>query len=280
MGWKTLVDGMSFGEGPRWHDGRLYYSDFYRHVVEAVDLEGNVEVIAEVANQPSGLGWLPDGRMLIVSMIDRKLLRLEQGGELVEHADLSHIATWHCNDMVVDASGRAYVGNFGYDIEDPNAEQVLSKVAMVTPEGTVSVVAEDIKFPNGTVILQDQKNLVMAETWGHCLTAFDIAADGSLSNRREWASVAPHFPDGICLDAEGAIWVADPGQGKVIRVREGGEITDEIDCDMGAFACALGGDDGKRLFVCIAQQAGGGAADTPTGAIVYQDVAVAGAGSP
>ncbi|MFT4799950.1 MAG: sugar lactone lactonase YvrE, partial [Candidatus Azotimanducaceae bacterium] len=137
MSLTTLVAGLTFAEGPRWHDGRLYYSDFYRHVVEAVDLDGNVELIAEVPNQPSGLGWLPDGRLLIVSMIDRKLLRRETSGELVEHADLSQVATWHCNDMVVDKAGRAYVGNFGYDIEVPGTEPVMAKLACVNPDGSV-----------------------------------------------------------------------------------------------------------------------------------------------
>lgn len=280
MSWQTLVDGLSFSEGPRWRDGRLYFSDFYRHVVEAVDLDGNVEQIASVPTQPSGLGWLPDGRLLIVSMLDRKLLRQEPDGQLVEHADLSAIATWHCNDMVVDKTGRAYVGNFGYDIENREAERVLAKVAMVTPEGEVSVAATDIKFPNGTVIISGENTLVIAETWGNCLTAFDIADDGSLDNRRVWADVAPHFPDGICLDSGGGIWVADPGQGKVLRVVEGGEITHQFECGMGAFACMLGGDDGKRLFVCCAKQAGAGASQEPTGKILFRDVEFSSAGSP
>lgn len=277
---ETLVSGMSFGEGPRWHEGRLFYSDFYRHAVEAVDLVGNVETIAEVPTQPSGLGWLPDGRMLIVSMLDRKVLRREADGSLVEHADLSDIATWHCNDMVVDATGRAYVGNFGSDIEVERPAPAPAKLSCVEPDGTVRVVAEDLAFPNGTVITPDGRHLIIAETWGRRLTAFDIDDDGSLSNRRVWADIHPHFPDGICLDEAGGIWVADPAQSQVIRVEEGGRISHEIDPGRGAFACMLGGEDGKRLFVCTADASGGHAGDNRTARIEFVDVEYARAGAP
>ncbi|MFT4676663.1 MAG: sugar lactone lactonase YvrE [Patiriisocius sp.] len=280
MSLTTLVSGLTFAEGPRWHDGRLYYSDFYRHVVEAVDLEGNVELIAEVPNQPSGLGWLPDGRMLIVSMIDRKVLRLETNGELVEHADLSNIATWHCNDMVVDKTGRAYVGNFGYDIEVPDTKPLLANLACIEPDGSVRVVAEGLQFPNGAVITPDGKTMIIGETWGRKLTAFDIAVDGNLSNRREWASIHPHFPDGICLDEAGGVWVADPAQSKILRVEEGGKITDEIDPGTGVFACMLGGADGKRLFACTAKSSGSDAGLNPTAKIEWIDVEYARAGTP
>lgn len=280
MSLTTLVSGLTFAEGPRWHEGRLYYSDFYRHVVEAVDLAGNVELVAEVPNQPSGLGWLPDGRMLIVSMIDRKLLRRELSGELVEHADLSHIATWHCNDMVVDKAGRAYVGNFGYDIEVPGTEPAMAKLACVDPDGSVRVVAEDLQFPNGAVITPDGKTMIIGETFGRKLTAFDIAEDGSLSNRRVWAPTHPHFPDGICLDDAGGVWVADPAQSKIIRVVEGGDITHEIDPGRGVFACMLGGIDGKRLFVCTASTSGSKAAGNQDARIEWVDVEHARAGVP
>lgn len=280
MTFQTLVEGLSFSEGPRWHAGRLYYSDFYRHVVEAVDLNGQVETIAEVATQPSGLGWLPDGRLLIVSMLDRKLLRQEADGSLVEHADLSGVATFHCNDMVVDQVGRAYVGNFGYNIEDQSAKRVWSKLSLVQPDGSVSVVAEDVKFPNGCVITPDQKTLIVAETWGRCLTAFDIDDAGHLSGRRQWANVDPHFPDGICLDTEGGVWVADPAQGKVLRVLEGGEISEELTVGAGAFAVKLGGNDGRRLFVCAADGSGHAAAKTRTSKILTLDVNYTSANSP
>jgi sugar lactone lactonase YvrE len=277
---KTLVSGLSFAEGPRWHEGRLYYSDFYRHVVEAVDLDGHVELIASVPTQPSGLGWLPDGRLLIVSMLDRRLLRQEPDGELVEHADLNGIATWHCNDMVVDQVGRAYVGNFGYDIEKPGEEPVLANLARVDPDGSVQIAAEGFQFPNGAVITPDGGTMIIGETWGRKLTAFDIEANGSLSNRREWASIHPHFPDGICLDEAGGIWVADPAQNKVIRVEEGGKITNEIDPGRGVFACMLGGEDGKRLFMCTAEASGGSAEKNPTARIEWIDVDHARAGVP
>ena len=280
MSLTTLVSGLTFAEAPRWHNGRLFYSDFYRHVVETVDLKGNIECLATVPNQPSGLGWLPDGRLLIVSMTDRKLLRLEASGELVEHADLSHIATWHCNDMVVDSIGRAYVGNFGYDIEVPGTEPVMAKLACVEPDGAVRVVGEDLHFPNGAVITPDGKTMIISETFGRKLTAFEIASDGSLSNRRVWASIHPHFPDGICLDEAGGVWVADPGQSRIIRVVEGGEITDEIDPGEGVFACMLGGEDGKRLFVCTASVSGSEAAKNKSAKIAWIDVAYASAAVP
>ncbi|MCB1694041.1 MAG: SMP-30/gluconolactonase/LRE family protein, partial [Pseudomonadales bacterium] len=236
---KSLATNLTFTEAPRWHDGRLYFSDFYSHRVLAVDESGNLETIAEVANQPSGLGWLPDGRMLIVSMIDRKLLRREQDGTLVVHADLSGIATWHCNDMVVDAAGRAYVGNFGFDLHG-GGEPCAADLARVDPDGTVSVAAKDLQFPNGAVITPDGQTLIIGETMARQLTAFDIAPDGTLSNRRVWADIAPHLPDGICLDAEGAVWSADPLGNCVVRVKEGGEVTDTLDTGRGAFACMLG----------------------------------------
>lgn len=274
---ETIVDGISFGEGPRWHDGKLYFSDFYRHVVNAVGAEGELEVVAEVPQQPSGLGWLPDGRMLIVSMLDRKLLRQEADGRLVEHADLRAIATWHCNDMVVDARGRAYVGNFGFDIE-PGAEADVkpADLARVDPDGTVSIAAKELVFPNGAVITPDGDTLIIGETWGRCLTAFDIDADGNLSGRRVWADLDPHLPDGCCLDAEGAIWVADAGGNCVIRVKEGGEIVDKLDTEQGAFACMLGGIDGCTLYICIAEAVDGGV----KGRIAMQRVSVPHAGLP
>lgn len=252
---ETLVEGLSFPEGPRWHEGKFYFSDFYRHVVSAVDENGDVEVVADVPNQPSGLGWLPDGRMLIVSMLDRKLLRQEANGALVEHADLGGIATWHCNDMVVDTQGRAYVGNFGFDTHG-GVEARLADLVRVDPDGSVSVAERGFQFPNGTVITPDGKTLIIGETRGQCLTAFDIDEDGNLSNRRVWADIDPHFPDGICLDAEGAIWVADPRGKCFVRVKEGGEITDTIDPGRGAYACMLGGDDGRTLYCCTATGSG------------------------
>ena len=276
---RTIAEGYSFTEGPRWHEGRLYFSDFYTHRVLAVDGEGRVEVIATVPGQPSGLGWLPDGRMLVVSMLDRKLLRQEGDGRLVEHADLSKIATYHCNDMVVDTQGRAYVGNFGSDIESGN-KLVKANLAFVDTDGSVSVAAEDLAFPNGAVITPNGKTLIIGESFGRCLTAFDIADDGGLSNRRVWANLHPHIPDGICLDAEGAIWLADPANNCVVRVAEGGDVLQKIEMGNGTFACMLGGEDRKTLFVCTAAGSGSKAEERLTAKIEACEVSVPGVGCP
>jgi sugar lactone lactonase YvrE len=203
-----------------------------------------------VPGQPSGLGWLPDGRLLIVSMQDRKLLRLE-GAQLVEHSDLCDIAAFHCNDMVVSAKGHAYVGNFGSDILG-GAQPVPARLALVHPDGRAEVAAEDLDFPNGSVITPDGSTLIVGETLGSRYSAFDIDADGRLSGRRVWAEVPGHFPDGCSLDAEGGIWFADAAGKGCLRVVEGGEITDRIETGQIAYACALGGDDGRTLFFLTA----------------------------
>jgi sugar lactone lactonase YvrE len=274
-----LLDGLYFGEGPRWRDGHLYLSDFYAHEVLRVDLDGNRERVAHVPEQPSGLGWLPDGTMLIVSMKDRKLLKLTDDGP-VEHADLSPVAGYHCNDMVVSAEGRAYVGNFGYN-HYTEPEEKAANLARVDPDGSVHCAATGLRFPNGSIITPDGKTLVVGETRGNCLTAWDIAANGALSNQRIWADLGENFPDGICLDAEGAIWVADPRLKETIRVREGGEITHRIPTgDYGSYACMLGGDDRKTLFICTAPGSGPDAAEARNGRIEYCRVEVPGAGLP
>ena len=262
----VVIDGYTFLESPRWWGGRLWVSDFYTNQVVATDVQGNVEVMAEVPNQPSGLGRLPDGRELIVSLRDHRLLRREPDGELVEHADLSGLMNGIANDMVVDAEGRAYVGNFGFDLMGgaPMSPTVLVRV---DPDGTASVVADDMHFPNGSVIMNGDL-LVVSETFGNRLTAFDIAADGGLSGRRAWASfgdlpdtddvtealgMVSVGPDGMCADVEGAVWIADALNNRVLRVREGGEIVEEVSTgDLGTYACMLGGDDGRTLFMCSA----------------------------
>jgi sugar lactone lactonase YvrE len=286
---RLLLDGLHFGEGPRWHDGRLYLSDFYDHAVKAVTMDGEVTTVVEVPNQPSGLGWLPDGRMLVVSMVDRKVLRFEPDG-LVEHADLSAIATFHCNDMVVDSLGRAYVGNFGFDLDTAEIDGTLEKVlaehrgatlARVDPDGSVHAVANGLMFPNGTVITPDGSTLIVAESFGRRLTAFDIAADGSLSNQRLWADLGRRVPDGICLDADGAIWVANPITPECFRVAEGGEILDVIETDNRCFACMLGGPDMRTLFMLTSQYSlAVEASIRRTAAVVITEVAVPGAGLP
>jgi sugar lactone lactonase YvrE len=266
---RTVLDGMSYLECPRWHDGRLYVSDFYTQRVLAVDLDnsgGEAETVATVPEQPSGLGWMPDGTMLVVSMRDRRVLRVRDGGEPEVHADLSELAPWHLNDMVVDAEGRAYVGNFGFDIMS-GATIRSTGVVRVDPDGTAAVAADDLRFPNGTVIFPDGRTLVVAETLASRLTAFDVGDDGSLANRRVWAQLGEAAdtddmgellaaggvaPDGIALDAEGAIWAADALGGRVLRVREGGEIVEEIAPGTGVFACGLAGADGRTLVMCAA----------------------------
>jgi len=265
---RTVFDGMSYLEGPRWHAGRLYVSDFYTGDVVAVDLDGGAdpETVANVPAQPSGLGWMPDGSMLVVSMRDRRVLRVRDGGAPEVHADLSELAPWHLNDMVVDSQGRAYVGNFGFDLMS-GAPITTAGIIRVDADGSATVAAEDLLFPNGTVILPDARTLVVSETLGGRLTAFDLGDDGTLSNRRVWAKLsdAPDTedlgeliaaggiaPDGIALDAEGAIWVADALGGPVLRVREGGEILDKVSPGTGVFACALGGADGRTLVMCAA----------------------------
>lgn len=262
---QTVAEGFSYLECPRWHEGRLWVSDFYRHSVFAVDEAGRVECMATVPQQPSGLGFLPDGRALIVSMRDRRILRRETSGELVLHADLMSLAPWHLNDMTVDAQGRAYVGNFGWDLMS-GAAAATTVLIRVDPDGRASVAAEGLMFPNGAGITPDGRTLIISESFAGHLTAFDIATDGRLSGRRVWARIgdAPGdlhgeipdsvgIPDGLCLDAEGAVWVADAIRRCVIRVAEGGRELERISTGaLGVYACMLGGADGRTLYLCTA----------------------------
>lgn len=246
-----LVDGLQFPEGPRWHDGKLWFSDMNAGKVMTVDLSGNLNTIVHVPGSPSGLGWLPDDRLLVVSMTDRRLLRFEKGG-LVQAADLSDLATYHCNDMVVDSKGRAYIGNFGFDLGSFQ-EMVPAEIIMVRQGGDTAVVARDLLFPNGTVITPDGKTLIVAETFGQRLTAFDILPDGMLRNRRVWAEMEGYYPDGICLDEAGGIWVASPeNHAGVLRVLEGGCISHRVQVESNAYACMLGNHDRRTLFVLTA----------------------------
>lgn len=250
----VIREGLTFGEGPRWHDGRLWFSDFFTHRVLRCAADGSaLETLCVVGGRPSGLGWLPDGRLLVVSMQDRRVLRLEADGSLREHADLSGLATWDCNDMVVDASGNAYVGNFGADLYAQPFEMQPAALALVTPAGDVRVAADSLMFPNGTVITPDGSTLIVAETLGSRLTAFDLGSDGTLSNRRVWAEIPGSTPDGICLDADGAVWFADPMGRACVRVAEGGEILERLDTGRSCFACMLGGDDRRTLFLMLAE---------------------------
>ncbi|MGH3210629.1 MAG: SMP-30/gluconolactonase/LRE family protein [Trebonia sp.] len=262
----TVASGFGFLEAPRWHDDRIWFSDFYTHRVLSAREDGaDLRTEAAVPQQPGGLGWLPDGRMLVVSMRDRKLLRREPDGALVTHADLSAHATGHLNDMVLDARGRAYVGNFGFDLMN-GAPLETAALHRVDPDGTVTEVAADLWFPNGSVLTRDGV-LIVNETFGNRCTAFDVSTDGRLANRRVWAQFGPLpsargigevlaqtkvAPDGACLDAEGAVWIADAAGSRLLRMREGNEIADEVRPGSPVFACALGGADGRTLYACVA----------------------------
>lgn len=248
---KTLLGGLAFPEGPRWRDGRLWFSDMHAHEVVAMSPDGARETMFSAAGPVSGLGWLPDGRMLVVSMHDRRLLRIEKDGAAVTHADLSGVATGNCNDMVVDAAGRAYVGNFGEGY--PGGAVQPARMARADPDGRVSVAADELVFPNGTVITPDGRTLVVGETFAARMTAYDVAPDGGLSNRRVWAALPQGaVPDGCCLDAEGRIWVASPTTNDVIRLAEGGRVLERITAGQGVYACMLGGDDGQTLYLLTA----------------------------
>jgi sugar lactone lactonase YvrE len=286
---QLLASGLHFGEAPRWHDGVLWFSDFFDYAVKTVDLSGHIEVKLTLSDRPSGLGWMPDGRLLVVSMTARSVLRLE-GRSLVLHADLSPLATFHCNDMVVDSMGRAYVGNFGFDLDTAEIAGTLDEVVAahkgatlvrVDPDGSIHAAAEGLMFPNGTVISPDGRTLIVGESFGGRLTAFDIAADGSLSNRRVWANLGRRVADGICLDADGAVWVANPVAKECFRVIEGGEVVEIIETDQRCFACMLGGPDRRTLFMLTSQfSLAVEAAPRRTGNVLIAEVETAGAGLP
>ena len=277
---EVLLEGLAFPEGPRWHQGRLWFSDMHTQRVLALDPEGKLETICEVPGDPSGLGWLPDGRLLVVSMRDRRLLRLGASG-LEQVADLGTLASCHCNDMVVDHHGNAYIGNFGYDLHDPNSEPRAAELIRVSPDGQARIAAHDLAFPNGTVITPDGRTLIVAESMGSRLTAFDVAGDGTLDHRRDWAVLEGVVPDGICLDAEGAIWVASPVSATVFRVHQGGEVSQRIAVSTQPFACMLGGPDRRTLFIATAASSQPAECRaTRTGRIECTRVEVPGAGLP
>jgi sugar lactone lactonase YvrE len=277
---KPFAQDFVFLEGPRWHDGKLWVSDMFGQTVYTLTPDGARQEIAKFPNRPSGINFLPDGSVVIISMADRKLMKVDNG-TLSEYADLSAVLPYDINDCVCAANGDIYVGTFGYDVfahEEPRP----ATLTLVKRDGTIETVADQVQFPNGAVITPDGKTLVVAETFVGKLTAFDIQADGSLANRRSFADIAPYTPDGICLDRDGAIWVAAFEQGEFIRVREGGEITHRIDTGgRRAVACNLGGADGKTLFCLIYD---GDLDDIPKGArnalIETAQVEVAGTGSP
>jgi sugar lactone lactonase YvrE len=272
----TVLAGFHFLEAPRWHDDRLWFSDFYGHRVYSAQADGaDLRIEAEVPGQPSGLGWLPDGRLVVVSMTDRRVLRREPDGTLVTHADLTGHAAGHLNDLVVDAAGRVYVGNFGFDLMS-GAPIRSAPLHRIDPDGSVSEAAPELWFANGAA-LTPHGVLLVGETFGNRISAFDVHPDGTLGPRRTWAEFGPLpepgrpgtpvvAPDGCCLDAEGALWIADATGSRLLRVREGGEITDELRPGSPVFACALGGPDGRTLYACAAPDFAAGARAAATDA--------------
>jgi len=244
----TLLAGeIALGESPRWHDGRIWLSDWAAQEILAVDLDGKREVMARVQSFPFCFDRLPDGTLVVVSGAQQALLRQEPDGSLTTYADLSTVPDGRWNDIVVDGRGNAYVNEIGFDF--PGGEFAPGLVALVTPDGDVRTVAGDVAFPNGMAVTPDGSTLIVAESYGNCLTAFAIGADGGLSDRRVWADLGEDHPDGICLDAEGAIWYADVGHEHCVRVREGGEVLQTVELDRGGFSCALGGPELRHLFV-------------------------------
>jgi sugar lactone lactonase YvrE len=249
---EPLAGGISFPEGPRWHDGRLWFSDIYAEWVRSVGLDGVVEDVVTVPGKPSGLGFTPDGSLLVVSVEQRRLLRLD-AGDLHEVADLTAFTGGPCNDMVVDGHGRAYVGNYGFDFF-AGEKLAPATLAMVAPDGAVRVVADGLTFPNGCAVTPDGRTLIVAVSFAHRLTAFDIDGDGHLSGRRVWADVGRAVPDGIALDVEGGVWFGSPYAGEFLHVVEGGTVTHRVATPgRWAVACALGGPDRRTLFLCQAE---------------------------
>jgi sugar lactone lactonase YvrE len=246
---RVLVSGISFGEQPRWHEGRLWFSDWGTQEVIAVDISGRREVVLRASAFPCCVDWLPDGRLLLVSAREGLLLRHERDGSLVTHGDLRAASTPPAgNELVVDGRGNAYVNGGGFDLM-AGEEFAPGVIALVAPDGAAREVADDLAFPNGMLVTADNSTLVVGESYGRRLTAFEIDGDGGLSGRRVWADLGDGVPDGICLDAEGAVWYADVPHKRCVRVREGGHVLQTIELDRGCFACALGGPDGTTLFI-------------------------------
>lgn len=275
-----LADGLGFAEGPRWRDGRLYFSDVGVGRVYSASMSGQLDIVAEIDGHPSGLGWLPDGRLLIVSMLDSRVLRVEADGSVVEHADLTGLVATTCNDMTVDARGNAYVGGPGIDLSNRPSVIPPAELVLVRPDGSAEVVDREVIFPNGALMTPDGGTLIVAETFGRRLTAFTVGPDGRLSDRRCWADLPGCAPDGIAIDSEGAVWVADTYGHVCVRVREGGQIDRIVETERRVFACALGGPDLKTLFLLTAEEFSEVAFARRTGSIEMVTVEVPGVAAP
>ncbi len=281
---KTLTTGLAFGESPRWHGDRLWLADWGAQEIVSLDTEGNREVIVRVSfpSFPPSFDWLPDGRLLVISSRDGLLLRRDTDGALAAHADLSGLARkglpW--NEIIVDGRGNAYMNNIGFEF--PGGQFAPGTIALLTADGSTRRVADDLAFPNGMAVTADNSLLIVAESYGERLTAFDISADGDLLNRRVWAQTPGDHPDGICLDAENAVWYADVGNKHCVRVREGGEVLQTIDLDRGAFACMLGSADRRTLFMVATEWHGARnvAGGTRTGQVLTLEAPVRGVGWP
>ncbi len=284
---EPFLSGLFFGECPRWRDGRLWYSDFFDHAVFSVSPEGGRRTEVAFDGEPAGLGWLPDGRLLINSRLDRAIMRREDDGTLVRHGALTPWATWHANDMVVAANGQAYAGNFGFNLDglydgtvEPSEISTTSLVR-VDPDGTSLEAAGDLAFPNGAVITDDGATLIIAESMGRRLSAFDRLGDGTLNGRRVWADLPGIAPDGICLCADGTVWVANAMGSECVRVAEGGDIVERVTTSQGCFACMLGGDDRRTLYLVTAASSDAAKARADrNGALEQVRTSVPGAGLP
>ncbi len=282
---KTLLTGIAFGESPRRRDKSLWFADWGTKEIIAVDPDGVSRVALRVSfpTFPMSFDWLPDGRLIVVSSREGLLLRLEPDGALATHADLARLAAkglpW--NELVVDGRGNAYINNTGFEF--PGGKFAPGSIALLASDGSTRQVADGLAFPNGMAVTPDGATLIVAESYGQRLTAFDIAADGGLSNRRIWAETGQDHPDGICLDIEGAAWYADVGNKRCVRIRKGGEVLETIELDRGCFACMLGGLDRKTLFIVaqdwrgVEQSMAGG---PRTGQVLAIEAPAAGAGWP
>ena len=274
-----LIEGLAFPEGPRWHKQRFWFTDQHARRIYCTDTDGDLKVIAETGDLPGGLGWLPDGTLLVVYMTERRVMQWN-GDQLVSYADLSRHASFHCNDMVVDKQGRIYVGNFGFDLHGGEAQR-NAELIMIGPDGNVSLFDDSVVFPNGCVIPPEDDRLIVAETFAHRLTEFRLRPDGSASSSGLWADLGAATPDGICLDEEGMIWVASPGTKELFRVKRGGERVATCSTRGVPYACMLGGGNRKTLYICTSETDDPReAASRKSGRIECADVDVVGAGLP